>query len=115
MSQPANPGSSQAAMRLIAQTTFYNRGDQARLIQFIADAYAPELLEQQPPIAKAAAFAQMRKLLGKTRIKRWIVMNEHDVVARMEAENGTRFVVELKCMDDYPHKIIYFMQHPSSS
>ena len=114
MPPPSNIGSSQAAMRLAAQTTFYNKADQERLIQFIADAYAPELLDEQPPIQKAAAFAQMRQVLGKIRVQKWIVMEKHEIVARMETEQGTRFIVELKCEDAYPHKIVYYMQHPSS-
>lgn len=115
MSPSVNPASSQAAMRLVAQTLFYNRADQERLIQFVSDAYAPELLEQQPPIAKAAAFANMRRVLGKIHVQRWMIMDKHNIVARMEAENGTRFVIELMCAEEYPHKITYFMQHPSRS
>jgi hypothetical protein len=107
-------GASQAAMRLVAQTMLYNKADQERLIQFLADAYAPDLLSEQSAIEKAAAFAAMRRILGKIRVQKWIVIEKHEIVARMESEQGTRFVVELRCHDAYPHRIVYFMQHPSS-
>lgn len=114
MTDHAPINTSQAAMRLVAQTMFYNKADAERLMQFLADAYAPMLLDEQTPIQKAAAFAAMRRVLGKIRVQKWIVMEKHEIVARMESEHGTRFVVELKCEDAYPHKIVYFMQHPSS-
>jgi hypothetical protein len=114
MADHTQVGSSQAAMRLVAQTTFYNRGDQERLIGFIGEAYAPNLLEQQSAIEKAAAFANMRRVLGRIKVQKWIVMDKHSIVARMESEQGVRFVVEMMCADEYPHKITYYMQHPSS-
>ncbi|MDX2161126.1 MAG: hypothetical protein SF162_07370 [bacterium] len=114
MTHDAKIGGSQAAMRLVAQTTFYNRGEPERLIQFIADAYAPDLLDQQPPIQKAAAFAQMRQVVGRVKVQKWLALDKHEVIARMESETGVRFVVELKCADEYPHKITAYMQHPAS-
>lgn len=114
MTKHDNIGSSQAAMRLVAQTRFYNLNDPERLAQFITDAYAPDLLEQQPASAKAAAFEHMRQVIGRIKIQKWLVMDKHSIVARMESEQGVRFVVEMRCADEYPHKITYYMQHPAS-
>ncbi len=104
---------SQAGMRLVAQTFLYNVGKEDRLRQFLSEAYADDLLAQQPADAKTAAFLHMRRVVGRLKIKQVLGIDPHQVVALMQAERlPDGFIIELKVHADYPHKIVYYMQRP---
>jgi hypothetical protein len=104
---------SSAGMRLIAQTTLYNAGNDERLQSFIADSYAPDLLEQQTAEAKTAAFAHMREVVGRIKIVQVLGAEKHHVAVIMAGEKYPEgFVVEMRVGEDYPHKIQYYMQKP---
>lgn len=104
---------SSAGMRLVAQMTFYNAGDEARLRQFLSESYSDELLQQQSADEKTAAFLHMRNIVGRVKVQQVIGAEKHQVVAIMEAEKfKDGFVVELRVGGEYPHKIEYYMQKP---
>lgn len=103
---------SQAGMRFIAQTHIYNQGDFERLLTFITDSYHDDLLKVEPPAARVEAFAGLRDEIGKLRVVQTIGSGKHHVLVLVEAERGGYFLHELRCEEDYPHKITAFSQQP---
>jgi hypothetical protein len=104
---------SQAGMRFIAQTTIYNRQDLARLRQFIAESYSEVLLAEQDMDARLMALQAWYAQEGRVRVKQVLAANEHHVIVALETEKSANlYYLELKCEDDYPHKVTLFMLAP---
>lgn len=104
---------SQAGMRFIAQTTIYNKQDLPRLRQFLDESYSEALLAEQTSEARLAAFEAWYAQEGRLRVKQVLAANEHHVIVALETEKSERlYYLELKCEDDYPHKVTQFMLAP---
>ncbi len=103
---------SQAGMRFIAQTHLYNQGDFARLLTFITDSYHAELLASADADARLADFQALHDQIGKLRVLQTVGAGKHHVMVLVEAEQGGYFLHELRCEEDYPHKITAFTQQP---
>ncbi len=106
---------SSAGIRLIAQTTIYNSGDQQRLSEYIASNYAPMALEQQPLDARLQALQSDLDGIGRLRVRQVMATSDHYVIVLMENERGEGFTyVDLRVEEDYPHLITAFNQRPLS-
>lgn len=104
---------SQAGMRFIAQMTIYNAEKWERLETFIGDSYHDDLLEQMNTESRLNMFKTTYDKVGKMRVKQVMATNEHHVIVVMETEHTDDFFyIELKCEDDYPHKITHYMHAP---
>lgn len=96
-------------MRLIAQTSIYNKGDFARLRDYIRENYAPAALEDGSDEERLRFFHDLYRQIGRLRVKHVVSTEKHHVVVVMESERGDDFFVnDLECEEDYPHKITYF-------
>lgn len=111
---------SQAGMRLIALLKLLNDVDPgatppnlARLRQFIADSFHPDLLLAVDADARAAALATDRTREGRTRIIQVLGYDPHHVVVLSETERGEYyFLDDLTVEADYPHRITGFERAP---
>lgn len=105
---------SQAGMRLIALLSLLNRidpaaPDTARLHQFIAESFHPDLLAQQDAAARTAALVTNRAQEGRSRILQVIGYDPHHVVVLSETERGEYwFLDDLTVGGEYPHTITGF-------
>ena len=107
---------SRAGIRLIAQTTIYNSGDQQRLSEYIANNYTPMALEQQPLDARLQALQSDLDGIGRLRVRQVMATSDHYVIVLMESEQGEGFTyVDLRVEEDYPHLISAYNQRPLSS
>ena len=97
---------SNAGMRLIAQTTLFNRGDFERLRTYIADNYADIALEAASVKARLAEFKAIYRMAGKLRIDRVVAVDKHTALVVLESERGAFYMVQMVVSDDYPHKIL---------
>jgi len=104
---------SQAGLRLIAQTTLYNSGNFARLRTFIAESYAPALLESMSAGARLLGFRQMRADHGRLRVQQVLAAGPHHVVVLMADEKqGALSLHDLEVEADYPHRILSYHAAP---
>lgn len=103
---------SSAGKRFIAQMTFYNSGKFDRLLAFITDSYAPELLETQPAPDRLAAMQQAQSEAGRLRIFHHISVNDYRVVLLLQNQTGDLFYNRLKVSEDYPHLITQYIHRP---
>lgn len=97
---------SNAGMRLIAQTTLFNKGDFERLRTFISDNYAEIALEAASAKARLAEFKALYRMSGKMRIDRVMAIDKHTALVILESVSGDFYMVQLVVSDDYPHKIL---------
>ena len=97
---------SNAGMRLIAQTTLFNKGDFERLRTYIADNYAEIALEAASVKARLAEFKAIYRMAGKLRIDRVVAVDKHTALVIVESERGAFYMVQMVVSDDYPHKIL---------
>jgi hypothetical protein len=100
---------SQAGMRLIAQTSIYNKGDFERLLTYIRENYAPAALEDGSADERLRFFRDTHAVLGRLKVLHVVSAEKHHVVVVMEAERGDEyFVNDLEVEEDYPHLITHF-------
>jgi hypothetical protein len=97
-------------MRLIAQTTLFNRGDFERLRSYITDNYAESALETAPVKARLAEFKALYRIAGKMRIERVVAVDKHTALVILEAERGAFFMAHMAVTEDYPHKVLLYVQ-----
>lgn len=97
---------SNAGMRLIAQLTIYNKGDFARLRDYISDNYAPEALEFASAKARLVEFKAIFRVSGKLRVDRVVAIDKHQALVVVEGERGDFYMVQLTVSEDYPHKVL---------
>lgn len=102
---------SNAGMRLIAQTTLYNSGDMARLQAFIAENYTPASLEAESAVRRAQAWQGIREQIGRLRVRQVIGYDKLHVIVLMQAEHApdTLFLNEVFVEEEYPHKIAVYV------
>jgi hypothetical protein len=97
---------SNAGMRLIAQTTLFNKGDFERLRTFIADNYAEIALEAASVKARLAEFKVLYRMAGKMRIDRVMAIDKHTALVILESERGDFYMAQMVVSGDYPHKVL---------
>jgi hypothetical protein len=98
---------SHAGMRLIAQTTLYNRGDFERLRAFITDNYRPESFEVIAAKDRLLDLKMTYRVAGKMRVRQVVAVGPHRVVVMMQAQkNNSMYLAQLAVEEDYPHKVI---------
>ncbi len=96
---------SQAGMRLVAILTLFNKGDFARLRQYLREHFAELALEENSAAARLAELRLLRANAGRQRLRQVVGVEKHRVIALMDAESGGLFIHELMCEEDYPHKV----------
>jgi hypothetical protein len=96
---------SQAGMRLVAILTLLNKGDFARLRQYLREHYTDGALEENPAPTRLAELKMLRAEEGRQRFRQVVGVEKHRVVALTDGEHGSLFIHELMCEDDYPHKV----------
>lgn len=100
---------SQAGMRLIAQTSIYNQGDFERLLSYVRENYAAAALEAGSADERLRFLRNVHAQVGRLRVKHVVTAEKHHVVVLMETERGEDFFVQdLECEEDYPHKVTHF-------
>ena len=105
--------SSNAGMRLIAQTTILNSGDSGRLRDFIANNYAPKALEDQTVDERVQAYQANFEQTGKLRVFQVLATDKHRVIVLMEAQaKGEMYYTEIAVEEDFPHKVTTYIQRP---
>lgn len=97
---------SNAGMRMIAQTTLFNKGDFERLRTYITDNYADIALEAAPARARLAEFKAIYRMAGKLRIDQVVAVDKHTALVVMESERGGFYMVQMVVSDNYPHKVL---------
>jgi uncharacterized protein with GYD domain len=102
---------SHAGVRLIAQLTFFNRGDFERLRTYLQDNYAAEALSAISAKARLAELKAIYRLNGKMRVEQVVAAGEHEVIVALEAERGDAvYLAQLLVHEEYPHKVLFFDQ-----
>jgi hypothetical protein len=100
---------SHAGMRLIAQTTLYNRGDFERLRTYIADNYRPEAFEVIAAKDRLLDLKMTYRVAGKLRIRQVVAVGPHRVVAMMQGQkNNSMYLAQIAVEEDYPHKVLAY-------
>ncbi|MEZ4671194.1 MAG: hypothetical protein R3E39_25085 [Anaerolineae bacterium] len=79
---------SNAGMRLIAQTSLFNKGDFERLRTFITESYADIALEAISVKARLAELKAMYRMAGKMRIDRVVAVDKHTALVILETERA---------------------------
>lgn len=97
---------SSAGMRLIALLTLYNKEDDVRLYQLIADSYHPDLLALGDVNARLSGMNRLREQVGKLRVRQTIGVSKEHVIVLLEGQREGEVLVELRVGEDYPHSII---------
>lgn len=97
---------SNAGMRLIAQTTLFNKGDFDRLCTYISDNYAEIALEAASVKARLAEFKALYRMAGKMRIDRVVAIDKHTALVILESERGGFYMLQMVVSGDYPHKVL---------
>jgi hypothetical protein len=98
---------SHAGMRLIAQTTLYNRGDFERLRTFVADNYRPESLDVMSAKDRFLDLKMTYRVAGKLRVRQVVAVGEHRVVVMLQGQkNSSIYLAQLAVEEDYPHKVL---------
>jgi hypothetical protein len=98
---------SHAGMRLIAQTTLYNRGDFERLRTFIADNYRPESLEVMAAKNRLLDLKMTYRVAGKLRVRQVVAASAHHVIVMMQGQkNSNMYLTQMAVEEAYPHKVI---------
>jgi hypothetical protein len=104
---------SNAGMRLIAQTTIFNRQEAERLREFIEQSYSDQLLEQQPLEERLNQQIEMFIAVGKLRVFQVLATDKHRVVVLMQSQaDEALYYTEMAVEEDYPHKIIEYTHRP---
>ncbi|MBL8152980.1 MAG: hypothetical protein JNM70_02250 [Anaerolineae bacterium] len=99
---------SNAGMRLIAQTTLYNKGDFARLRTFLTESYHESALAEMSLAVRLAEMKALRRLHGKLRVEQLMAVDKHQAVVVLAAERGAVFLTQIAVEEDYPHRILGF-------
>jgi len=100
---------SHAGMRLIAQTTLYNRGDLERLRAYLADYYHPAALEVQSAKDRLLELKMTYRLAGKLRVHQIVAADEHHVVVMLRGQkNNGLYLADMAVEEAYPHQVIQY-------
>lgn len=98
---------SYAGMRLIAQMTFYNRGDFERLRTYIADHYTPEALEVMSAKDRLLDLKMTYRVAGKLRVRQVVATDKRRVVVMLQTQkNNSMYLAQMVVEENYPHKVM---------
>jgi hypothetical protein len=98
---------SQAGMRLIAQMTFYNKGDFERLRTFIEESYTSGALEVMSAKDRLLDLKMTSRVAGKLRVRQVVATDKHRVVAMLQGQkNSSMYLAQMVVEEDYPHKVM---------
>jgi len=98
---------SHAGMRLIAQMTFYNKGDFERLGAFIAEGYTPGALEVMSAKDRLLDLKMTYRVAGKLRVRQVVATDKHRVVVMLQAQkNHSMYLAQMMVEEEYPHKVM---------
>ena len=103
---------SNAGMRAIAQTTLYNKGDFARLRQFIEQNYDEEMLAEVGAGVRLAEMKATYRLAGRLKIEQVIGIDKHRALIAVSAEHGGMYAMQMIVAEPYPHKILAYVLQP---
>jgi hypothetical protein len=103
---------SNAGMRAIAQTTLYNKGDFARLRQFIEQNYHEERLAEVGAGVRLAEFKATHRLAGRLKIEQVIGIDKHRALIAVSGEHGGMYALQMIVAEPYPHKILAYVLQP---
>lgn len=103
---------SNAGMRAIAQTSLYNKGDFARLRQFIEQNYDEEMLEEVGAGVRLAEMKATYRLAGRLKIEQVIGIDKHRALIAVSAEHGGMYAMQMIVAEPYPHKILAYVLQP---
>jgi hypothetical protein len=103
---------SNAGMRVIAQTTLYNKADFARLRQYIEQNYDDEMLAEVGAGARLAEFKASFRLTGRLKIEQVIGVDKHRALVAVSAEHGGMYAMQMIVAEPYPHKILAYVLQP---
>lgn len=108
---------SQAGMRFIAQTTFYNAGNWPRLAVFVREGYAEAALTETDAEARLAQLQALYAQIGRMHVLQVLGTDPHHVVVLVEEEHmpeGTTgaSLIDLVVEPEYPHRILAFDRAP---
>jgi hypothetical protein len=94
-------------MRLIAQLTFYNRGDSGRLRTFIAESYTTGALEGMSAKDRLLDLKMTYRVAGKMRVRHVVAAGPHRVVAMVQGQkNNGMYLAQIAVEEDFPHRIV---------
>ncbi len=96
---------SNAGMRLIALLTIFNKGDFARLREYIEHNYHPAMLEDVPARMQLAELKAINRLAGKLRIEQVVAVGKHAALVLLASQRGGVYLTQLVVEEDYPHRI----------
>jgi hypothetical protein len=107
MSDAAKKGlvPSNAGMRLIALLTIFNKGDFARLRQYVEDNYHPALLADVPARTQLAELKATYRLAGKLRVEQVVAVGKHAALVLLASQRGGVYLTQMVVEEDYPHRI----------
>jgi NADH pyrophosphatase NudC (nudix superfamily) len=110
--QQSTLAASNAGMRVIAQTTLYNKGDFARLRQFIEQNYDEAMLAEVGAGVRLAEFKASFRLAGRLKIEQVIGVDKHRALIAVSAERGGMYALQMIVAEPYPHKILAYILQP---
>jgi hypothetical protein len=85
--------------------TVYNTNDSAKIREFIAHNFAPELLKETP-VKKMVTWCQETfKITGPMQIHKVYFSEEYYVIVIVLTADGQRYLDKMKIMAEPPHKI----------
>ena len=98
-------------MRLIAQCSLLNRGDAARLRDFLRNGYTEAALQHCPAAQRLADLQAAQARYGQLKPTQVLALEKHRALVLMQAQCGDAFLLcELTVEEDYPHRITEFSQ-----
>ncbi len=98
---------SHAGMRLIAQMTFYNKGDFERLRTFIEESYTPGALEVMSAKDRLLDLKMTSRVAGKLRVRQVVATDKHRVMVMLQGQkNNSMYLAQMVVEEDYPHRVM---------
>jgi hypothetical protein len=98
---------SHAGMRLIAQVTFYNKGEFERLRTFIAESYTPGAFEVMSAKDRLLDLKMTYRVAGKMRVRQVVATDKHRVVVMLQAQkNHSMYLAQMVVEEEYPHRVV---------
>lgn len=88
-----------------------NQGDPEAIAQLVQEAIAEDALQAHNPEIWAAQLQYIHAMSGGLRVMQLMAEDEYRVVVLMQAQKNTRqHVVDMTVSEDYPHKVVQFIQ-----
>lgn len=98
---------SHAGMRLIAQMTFYNKGDFERMGTFVAEGYTAGALEMMSAKDRLLDLKMTYRVAGKLRVWQVMATDKHRVVVMLQGQkNNAMYLAQMMVEEEYPHQVM---------